>query len=115
MRRGALLGLFGIGGLVLAGACTSRVALGPEAVAGKTPDGTVELSQVQVAYIGGGSTGRGSSTTAAGPTLSTSMGSVSAASVPPRSKRPARSTTSRTPHESGGLLGRPDTASPSAR
>ena len=59
MRRGALLGLFGIGGLVLAGACTSRVALGPEAVAGKTPDGTVELSQVQVAYIGSGSTGRG--------------------------------------------------------
>jgi hypothetical protein len=59
MRRGALLGLFGAGGLVLAGACTSRVALGPEAVAGKTPDGTVELSQVQVAYIGSGSTGRG--------------------------------------------------------
>lgn len=59
MRRGALLGLFGVGGLVLAGACTSRVALGPEAVAGKTPDGTVELSQVQVAYIGSGSTGRG--------------------------------------------------------
>lgn len=58
-RRRALLCLSGLGGLVLAGACTSRVALGPEAVAGKTPDGTVELSQVQVAYIGSGSTGRG--------------------------------------------------------
>jgi hypothetical protein len=59
MRRGALLGLFGAAGAMLAGACTSRVALGPEAVAGKTPDGTVELSEVQVAYIGSGSSGRG--------------------------------------------------------
>ena len=33
------------------------------------------------------------------------MGSVSAASVPPRSKRPERSTTSRTPHEFRGTFG----------
>jgi len=58
-RRGALLGLLGAAGAVLAGACTSRGALGPEAVAGKTPDGTVELSEVQVAYVGSGSSGRG--------------------------------------------------------
>jgi hypothetical protein len=58
-RRGALLGLLGAAGTVLAGGCTSRGAVGPEAVAGKTPDGTVELSEVQVAYIGSGSSGRG--------------------------------------------------------
>ncbi|MBL6459142.1 hypothetical protein JMJ55_27855 [Belnapia sp. T6] len=58
-RRVVLLGVFGAAGTVLAGGCASRVAIGPEAVAGKTPDGTVELSQVQVAYLGSGSTGRG--------------------------------------------------------
>ena len=58
-RRGALLGLLGAAGTVLVGACTSQGALGPEAVAGKTPDGTVELSEVQVAYVGSGSSGRG--------------------------------------------------------
>ena len=58
-RRGALLGLFGAAGGVLAGACTSQGALGPEAVAGKTPDGTVELKEMQVAYLGSGSTGGG--------------------------------------------------------
>ena len=58
-RRGALLGLFGAAGTVLASGCASRSAVGPEAVAGKTPDGTIELSEVQVAYLGSGSTGHG--------------------------------------------------------
>jgi hypothetical protein len=58
-RRGALLRLFGAAGTVLTGGCASSVAVGPEAVAGKTPDGIVELSEVQVAYIGSGSNGRG--------------------------------------------------------
>jgi hypothetical protein len=58
-RRGALLGLFGAAGAVVAGACTPQGAIGPDAVAGKTPDGTVELSEVQVAYVGSGSNGRG--------------------------------------------------------
>lgn len=40
-------------------ACTSSVKVGPEAVAGQTPDGTVEMNQVQAAFIGnaGGGTG----------------------------------------------------------
>lgn len=40
-------------------ACSSSVKIGPEAVQGLTPDGTVEMDQVQVAYIGsaGGGTG----------------------------------------------------------
>lgn len=58
-RRAALLGLFGVAGGMLAGACTSQVALGPEAVAGKTPDGTIEMREVQVAYLGSGSSGGG--------------------------------------------------------
>jgi hypothetical protein len=58
-RREALLGLFGAAGLLVTGACTSQVELGPDAIAGKAPDGTVELHEVQVAYIGSGSTGGG--------------------------------------------------------
>ncbi len=39
--------------------CTGSVKIGPEAVAGLTPDGTVEMNEVQVAYLGsaGGGTG----------------------------------------------------------
>ena len=45
--------------LWLAG-CTGGVALGPDAVKGKTPDGTIEMHEVQAAYIGSGSGGAGS-------------------------------------------------------
>jgi hypothetical protein len=45
--------------LLLAG-CTGGVALGPEAVKGKTPDGFIEMHEVQAAYIGSGSGGAGS-------------------------------------------------------
>jgi hypothetical protein len=41
------------------GATVGGVRLGPEAVAGQTPDGTVEMRQVQVAYIGSGGGGSG--------------------------------------------------------
>jgi hypothetical protein len=39
--------------------CTASVQLGPQTVAGLTPDGTVNMDEVQVAYIGsaGGGTG----------------------------------------------------------
>jgi hypothetical protein len=40
-------------------ACTSSVKLGPDAVAGLTPDATVEMRQVQVAYIGSAGGGSG--------------------------------------------------------
>jgi hypothetical protein len=45
--------------LVVVAACSQQVKLGPEAVAGKVPDGTVEMREVQVAYIGSGSEGKG--------------------------------------------------------
>ena len=57
--RAALLSAFV---LHLAG-CTAgtggSLALGPEAVKGKTPDGTVDMEEVQTAYIGSGNAGKG--------------------------------------------------------
>jgi hypothetical protein len=44
--------------LALAG-CSSSVSVGPSAVAGLAPDGTVDMREVQVAYIGSGSGGSG--------------------------------------------------------
>ena len=44
--------------LWLAG-CTGGVALGPEAVKGQTPDGTIEMHEVQAAYLASGSGGAG--------------------------------------------------------
>jgi hypothetical protein len=45
--------------LVVVAGCATSVKVGPEAVAGQTPDGTVEMNQVQAAFIGnaGGGTG----------------------------------------------------------
>ena len=40
-------------------ACSTSVQVGPNAVAGLTPDATVDMEQVQVAYIGSGSGGSG--------------------------------------------------------
>ena len=45
--------------LVFLSACQSSVKVGPEAVAGLTPDGQVEMNQVQVAYIGSAGGGSG--------------------------------------------------------
>ena len=39
--------------------CAGSVELGPDAVRGQTPDGTVEMQEVQAAYIGSGSAGTG--------------------------------------------------------
>ncbi len=44
--------------LLLAG-CTGNADVGPSAIAGLTPSGTIEMSQVQAAYIGSGSAGSG--------------------------------------------------------
>jgi hypothetical protein len=44
--------------LCLAG-CAGNIELGPDAVKGKTPDGTVDMEEVQAAYIGSGSAGKG--------------------------------------------------------
>jgi len=55
VTRVALVSAYAI---FLAG-CTGSVALGPDAVKGKTPDGTVDMQEVQAAYIGSGSAGKG--------------------------------------------------------
>ena len=45
--------------LWLAG-CTGNMALGPDAVKGKVPDGSIEMHEVQAAFMGSGSGGAGS-------------------------------------------------------
>jgi hypothetical protein len=45
--------------VLLVAGCTGSIALGPDAVKGKTPDGTVDMQEVQAAYIGSGSAGTG--------------------------------------------------------
>jgi len=55
------LGLFASLSLLLGlGACSSEVKIGNDAIAGLSPDATVSMHQVQVAYLasGGGGTGR---------------------------------------------------------
>jgi hypothetical protein len=39
--------------------CSSSMQVGPSAIAGLTPDGTVDMAQVQVAYIGSAGGGSG--------------------------------------------------------
>ena len=45
--------------LLLPAACQSSVQVGPQAVAGLTPSATVNMDEVQVAYIGSGGGGSG--------------------------------------------------------
>lgn len=45
--------------LPLFAACTTSVKVGPQAVAGLTPDGTVDMDEVQVAYLASGGGGHG--------------------------------------------------------
>lgn len=52
-------GLLAAGAILALAACSGSGSVGPGAVAGLTPDGTIEMRQVQVAYIGSGSTGSG--------------------------------------------------------
>ena len=54
LLRGLLLAVV----IGLAG-CSSSVKLGSSAVAGKSPDGFIDLHEVQAAYIGSGSGGEG--------------------------------------------------------
>lgn len=46
-------------GVAACGSSTESVKVGPEAIAGLRPDGTVEMHQVQVAYIGSAGGGSG--------------------------------------------------------
>src|SRR5690349_25016366 len=45
--------------LYLLAACESSVKVGPQAVAGLTPDGTIDMQEVQVAYLASGGGGNG--------------------------------------------------------
>jgi len=49
----------GLAAIPVLAACQQQVRLGQDAVAGRTPDGFVELEEVQVAYIGSGNAGSG--------------------------------------------------------
>ena len=57
--RTAFLASLGCAALLLLGACTGSVKVGPQSVAGLTPDGTVTMNEVQAAFIGSGSGGSG--------------------------------------------------------
>src|SRR5271168_1886920 len=52
MKSKTVVTLLAMSALALGSACSSSVKVGPEAVAGLTPDGTVDMNEVQVAYIG---------------------------------------------------------------
>jgi hypothetical protein len=58
-RRLTLTGMAGIVALLAPGACSSSGDIGEASIAGKEPDGTIEMRQVQVAYIGSAGGGSG--------------------------------------------------------
>ena len=55
---GTLVGV-GLAALLSVANCSSSVQVGPGAVAGLTPDGTVDMQQVQAAYLVSGGGGNG--------------------------------------------------------
>lgn len=57
--RGRLLLATALLALSALGGCTGSVKVGPEAIAGLTPDGTVDMQEVQVAYLASGGGGNG--------------------------------------------------------
>jgi len=52
-------GLLAAGVIFVVAGCSSGVSVGPSAVAGLSPDGTIDMREVQVAYIGSGTGGSG--------------------------------------------------------
>jgi len=55
-----MLAGFALAALLSVAGCSSSTKVGPEAVAGLTPDATVDMQQVQVAYLASGGGGSGS-------------------------------------------------------
>ena len=45
--------------LLLLSSCSASVKVGPQAIAGLTPDGTIDMQEVQVAYLASGGGGHG--------------------------------------------------------
>ncbi len=59
-NRRRMMGLAATAVALLAlGGCQSSVKLGPEAVAGLSPDATIDMQEVQVAYLASGGGGSG--------------------------------------------------------
>ena len=58
-RRTLMLALVTLSGMLALVACSTSVKVGPEAVAGLTPDATVDMNQVQAAFIGSAGGGSG--------------------------------------------------------
>ena len=88
VRSAALLGALG---LSLLSACESSVKVGPQAVAGLTPDGTIDMQEVQAAFLASGGGGNGTLYYRGAPYPFTA-GLGSATSVHRRSAPRARST-----------------------
>src|ERR1700739_2922959 len=59
LYRFRILATVALAALLPLAACSSSVKVGPEAVAGLTPNATVDMNQVQVAYIGSAGGGSG--------------------------------------------------------
>jgi hypothetical protein len=59
MKSNKIVTLLALSAVAFGSACSSSVKVGPEAVAGLTPDGTVDMNEVQVAYIGNAGGGNG--------------------------------------------------------
>jgi hypothetical protein len=59
MKSKKIVALLAMSALALGSACSSSVKVGPQAVAGLTPDGTVDMNEVQVAYLGNAGGGNG--------------------------------------------------------
>ena len=60
MKRRLTIGLIHtILALVLLAGCSTSVQVGPQTVAGLTPDATVDMQEVQVAYLANGGGGNG--------------------------------------------------------
>lgn len=57
--RLALAAPFALAAALAVGGCSTSIRLGPQAVAGLPVDATVQMNEVQVAYIGSGGGGRG--------------------------------------------------------
>jgi hypothetical protein len=59
MKSKNVVALLAMSAVLAGSACSSSVKVGPDAVAGLTPDGTVDMNEVQVAYIGNAGGGNG--------------------------------------------------------
>ena len=59
IRSNSLITALAASVLLLLSACSGSVKVGPEAVAGLAPDATIDMQEVQVAYLASGGGGNG--------------------------------------------------------